>query len=687
MELIGPKLNGDVPTLANGTAAPIEVPKHERAYFRLLEQIFTERLYVVNSPENVAPPSDSNLIPPTSPEFALGRLLAQLSQRDQLKAAVRALFEDPGAAAELESRPDFASSLTSWLANPSNSDPLPAINSNLDALAQHPSFAEVKRLSSHFPRPSAWIVGSDAWARDLGASGVHHALAFGADVNLLVVDSSPYDRDTTPQDAEKRKKDIGLYAMNYGNAYVASVALFADYGQTMRALVEADKFEGPSVVLAYLPGGDADETRALEVLKQTKQAIDDGYWPLYRWDPSKERQGLDIFELDSERIKADLATFLDRQNHLTQLSRREPQLSKTIDGSFGRTIAKAKHDRAREAFEKLEGAISGPPLLVLFASDGGNAEKLAKRLVTRAKLRGIGARAQVFDELTPDDLALEPNVVFVTSTAGQGEFPQNGRALWKALVGVKTSAAGPTGGEGRNLDTVRYSVFGLGDSHYWPRPEDASYYNKPAKDLDRRLSELGAKRFVDVGLGDDQDADGLQTGYSEWEPKLWKALEVDDVKVVEAEPEPITNEHIKIASNYLRGTIKEGLEDTSTGALAESDGQLTKFHGCVCFLWYWKKKSVPDGSVLFCSLCRIYQQDDRDIRDQRKEQGLEPAYSFMVRVRMPAGVCRPEQWLQVDEIADRRGNGTFKLTTRETFQFHGSFVLLLSYSCSILVAE
>ena len=66
----------------------------------------------------------------------------------------------------------------------------------------------------------------------------------------------------------------------------------------------------------------------------------------------------------------------------------------------------------------------------------------------------------------------------------------------------------------------------------------------------------------------------------------------------------------------------------------------------------------------------IYQQDDRDIRDDRKEQGLEPAYSFMIRIRMPAGVCRPEQWLQVDEIADRRGNGTFKLTTRQTFQYH-----------------
>jgi sulfite reductase (NADPH) hemoprotein beta-component len=186
----------------------------------------------------------------------------------------------------------------------------------------------------------------------------------------------------------------------------------------------------------------------------------------------------------------------------------------------------------------------------------------------------------------------------------------------------------------------------MGDSHYWPRPEDAQYYNKPGKDLDRRLEELGGERVADLGLADDQDADGPMTGYKIWEPLVWKALGVEGVEVTEAEPEPVTNEHIKIASNYLRGTIAEGLQDTSTGSLSASDGQLTKFHG-------------------------IYQQDDRDIRDDRQAQGLEPAYSFMIRVRMAGGVCKPEQWLEMDKIADEHGNGTFKLTTRQTFQFHG----------------
>ncbi len=106
------------------------------------------------------------------------------------------------------------------------------------------------------------------------------------------------------------------------------------------------------------------------------------------------------------------------------------------------------------------------------------------------------------------------------------------------------------------------------------------------------------------------------------------------------------NEIIKINSNYLRGTIAEGLADLSTGAMAEDDQQLLKFHG-------------------------TYQQDDRDLRTERRKQKLEKAYSFMIRIRVPGGVATPEQWLQVDRMADDYANGTIKLTTRQAFQFHG----------------
>jgi sulfite reductase (NADPH) hemoprotein beta-component len=107
------------------------------------------------------------------------------------------------------------------------------------------------------------------------------------------------------------------------------------------------------------------------------------------------------------------------------------------------------------------------------------------------------------------------------------------------------------------------------------------------------------------------------------------------------------NERIKHQSRGLRGTIAEGLEDRITAGLPqEADRQLLKFHG-------------------------IYQEEDRDLRQERRQKRLEPAYEFMVRLRLPGGVVTPRQWLKLDELARRYGNGTLRLTTRQTFQFHG----------------
>jgi len=111
-----------------------------------------------------------------------------------------------------------------------------------------------------------------------------------------------------------------------------------------------------------------------------------------------------------------------------------------------------------------------------------------------------------------------------------------------------------------------------------------------------------------------------------------------------AELTPI--ERIKAESRLLRGTLVESLADPLTGAIREDDTALIKFHGS-------------------------YQQDDRDIRDERRRQKLEPAYSFMIRTRLPGGVCTPRQWLALDEIAQRYANGTLRITTRQAFQFHG----------------
>ncbi|WP_405041411.1 assimilatory sulfite reductase (NADPH) hemoprotein subunit [Parvibaculum sp.] len=106
------------------------------------------------------------------------------------------------------------------------------------------------------------------------------------------------------------------------------------------------------------------------------------------------------------------------------------------------------------------------------------------------------------------------------------------------------------------------------------------------------------------------------------------------------------NERLKDRSNYLRGTIEESLRAPLTGAVTHDDTKLMKFHG-------------------------IYQQDDRDLRDERRRQKLEPAYQFMVRIRLAGGVCTPDQWLKIDALARAYGGSSLRMTTRQTFQFHG----------------
>ena len=118
-------------------------------------------------------------------------------------------------------------------------------------------------------------------------------------------------------------------------------------------------------------------------------------------------------------------------------------------------------------------------------------------------------------------------------------------------------------------------------------------------------------------------------------------------------------EKIKTTSNFLRGTLQESLQDNATASIAEDDTQISKFHG-------------------------IYQQDDRDLRGDRRRQMLEPDHSFMIRARVPGGVCTPAQWLALDEIATRWANQSLRLTTRQAFQFHGIFKRDLRTSMQVI---
>ena len=608
----------------------LEQPKVESAYMKILDQVFGQRLHIANR-LNAADTGLSATVA-ANPEFGFGSLLARREHRKRFIEEVK----------KAASTCHFATNVPqTWLSRwaLSAEDPAKANSIGQEVIARlvtDGSALASQLLSSKslFFKESHWLIGSDAWSYDLGNSGVHHVIASGANVNILIIDSQPWS-ERAAADAARRKKDIGLYAMNFGNAYVASVAVYSSYTQVLEAMIEADQFEGPSVVVAYLPY-HTEQDSPLDVLQETKKAVDLGYWPLYRWNPNNEDSGEPNFQLDSERIKLELEEFLKRDNHLTQIMNRHPNFSANLSGSYGSEVRSTQKRRAKDAYEKMLESLYGAPVTILFASDNGNAESLAKRLERRGRARGLKTKVLAMDDYPLEDLAGEENVIMISATAGQGEFPQNGRSFWEA---VKESTD-------LDLSQIKYTVFALGDSHYWPRKEDKIYYNKPGKDLDARIALLGGKHLLEIGLGDDQDPDSYHTAYNEWEPKLWQVLDVDKVEDLAEEPPPITNEDIKIQSNFLRGTIAEGLEDLSTGAIAASDQQLTKFHG-------------------------TYMQDDRDLRDQRKAEGLEPAYSFMIRCRLNGGVATPSQWLQMDAVSNAYGNETMKMTTRQTFQFHG----------------
>lgn len=485
------------------------------------------------------------------------------------------------------------------------------------------------------PKRSLWVVIDDAGA-GADVAALHHVLAAREDINVLVVSSSGalaagVDIVGVP------RRDLGLYALNYGGSYVASTSPLADRAHLDAALRAADAFKGPAVVLVHLPAAGPDAAAA---------ALASGSWPLYRSDPAAEASGREPFTADSPALRADIAEFAARASQLSLLAAPKPeQPDVLLGGSAEAVVAAAAESSAavlRASYARLLGAIELPPLLVTFGSDGGNAEKIATRIANEARKKGFASvTLRVMDSVTLEDLAAAPVAVLVISTAGQGDFPSNARALEKVLhhAGAETPTA---------LSSLKFAVFGLGDSNYWPRKEHVHFFNKASVDLDKLLRAAGAAAVVESGLGDDQSVGGFQGDFRKWIPALWNALGCgtpgDDGSA--GAPKVRAAEQIKVTSNYLRGTIAQGLNDTTTGQLAYEDTLMTKFHG-------------------------IYQQDDRDLRGARARAGLEPAYSFMVRVRLPGGVASPSQYLALDQIADERANGTIRITTRQAVQFHG----------------
>ena len=207
-----------------------------------------------------------------------------------------------------------------------------------------PEAKQLLALADMLVKKSVWIVGGDGWAYDIGYGGLDHVLASGLNVNLLVLDTEVYSNTggqaskSTPRAAvakfaaggkPRRKKDLGLMAMSYGNVYVASVAMGAKDEHTLKAFLEAEAYDGPSLIIAY-SHCIAHGINMTTAMSDQKIAVDSGHWLLYRYNPERTLTGENPLTLDSRTPTKKVKEFLQQQTRFQMLTKSKPEDAKRL---------------------------------------------------------------------------------------------------------------------------------------------------------------------------------------------------------------------------------------------------------------------------------------------------------------------------------------------------------------------
>jgi len=356
----------------------------ETPYIKLISQLFGDRLLVANAtgcssiyggnlpttPWTAGPdgrgPAWSNSLFEDNAEFGLGFRLAadrhaELARRrlGELRDAVGADLADEILNAPQQRESELA-------AQRDRVDQLKRRLAGLDGALAGP-VADLLSVADHLVRRSVWIVGGDGWAYDIGAGGLDHVLASGHNVNVLVLDTEVYSNTggqsskATPLGAVAKfaasgktmpKKDLALQAIAYGYVYVARVAMGADPQQTLRALREAEAYDGPSLVIAY-SHCIAHGIEMREGLNQQYRAVASGYWPLIRYDPLLRTAGQNPFLLDSPRPRIPLATYTQRELRYRVLGNTDPAEAERLA-----VLAQQAVDQRWDTYEEM--ATRGP---------------------------------------------------------------------------------------------------------------------------------------------------------------------------------------------------------------------------------------------------------------------------------------------------------------------------------------
>jgi pyruvate-ferredoxin/flavodoxin oxidoreductase len=207
-----------------------------------------------------------------------------------------------------------------------------------------PEARDLASLADKLVKKSVWIVGGDGWAYDIGYGGLDHVLASGRNVNVLVLDTEVYSN--TGGQASKAtslgavakfaaggkttsKKDLGMMAMNYGYVYVAQIAMGANDAQVVKAFLEAEAYDGPSLIIAY-SHCIAHGINMAKGLDQQKLAVQSGHWPLYRFNPELKAEGKKPLQLDSRDPKLPLKEYLYNENRYRMLLKSNPEVASQL---------------------------------------------------------------------------------------------------------------------------------------------------------------------------------------------------------------------------------------------------------------------------------------------------------------------------------------------------------------------
>jgi pyruvate-ferredoxin/flavodoxin oxidoreductase len=197
-----------------------------------------------------------------------------------------------------------------------------------------------------FTKKSHWVFGGDGWAYDIGFGGLDHVLASGEDINILVMDTEVYSNTggqsskATPTGAIAKyaasgkkigKKDLGRMMMTYGYVYVASISMGANKNQTLKAILEAEQYPGPSLIICYAPCINQGIRKGMgKSQEEAKLAVESGYWPIYRYNPELIQEGKNPFTLDSKAPDGTLQEFLGGEVRFAALEKSFPEESRRL---------------------------------------------------------------------------------------------------------------------------------------------------------------------------------------------------------------------------------------------------------------------------------------------------------------------------------------------------------------------